>query len=362
MKQKVLIVANDYTTIYNFRLELLKRLKKEGVQVVLALPQDNRNDAFSSYAKVVDIPLKRFGTNPFQDIKTFRAIKRLIKTFTPDFVFTYTAKPNIYGGMASRICNVPYACNVTGLGKNIQTKNMIGSIMLALQRIAYKKADVVFFQNIENYNLLKDAGIVGEQAEILPGSGVNLESNQFEEYPKNVIPTFIVISRIRQDKGYDELFEAIKKCAQNNLQVKFKIVGWYEDDSYMSKVEEMKGTGLVEIIGDVPHEKVHGLVRDCDCLIHASHHEGMSNVILEAAACGRPCIVSNIHGCIEGVQDGITGFHFDVKNSESLYNKIVQFVQLPYDEKVQMGLKSRRLMEEVFDRNIVVERYLKLLN
>ena len=361
MKKQVLIVANDYTTIYNFRLELLIRLKEEKVNVILALPDDKRNSAFFDYANVVTIPLKRFGTNPVQDLKTFFSIKKLIKFYKPDFVFTYTAKPNIYGGMASRVCNVPYACNVTGLGKNMQTKNLVGSIMLALQKIAYKKAHVVFFQNADNLRLLKDAGVITKCAEILPGSGVNLQSNQFEDFPQNNETVFIVIARIRQDKGYDELFEAIQMCSQNKLPVKFKIVGWYEDDSYKSKVEVMKETGIVDIVGEVPHERIHCLVKECDCLIHPSHHEGMSNVILEAAASGRPCIVSNIHGCIEGVEDGITGYHFEVKNAESLYNKIAQFVSLSQADKVKMGLKSRQLMEEKFDRNIVVERYLGLL-
>lgn len=361
MKKRVLLVANDYTTIYNFRLELLKRLKDENVSVFLALPKDNRNIAFSVYAHVVEIPLQRFGTNPLQDIKTFGAIRRLINEYRPEYVFTYTAKPNIYGGMACRVCKVPYACNVTGLGKNVQAKNFVGHIMLWLQKIAYKKANIVFFQNEDNLRLLRDNGIVDNQAELLPGSGVNLSTNQFEEYPENTETTFIVIARIRQDKGYDELFSAIKKCSQNELPVRFKIVGWYEDDHFKSKVAEIYDTGLVEIIGEVPHEKIHDLVKGCDCLIHPSHHEGMSNVILEAAASGRPCIVSDIHGCIEGVKDGISGYHFRVKDSNSLYEMIEKFASLSYKEKSLMGKNARAFMEEKFDRNIVVNRYISLL-
>lgn len=362
IQKTVLIVANDYTTIYNFRLELLQRLKSENYNIVLLLPYDKRNDAFLNYAKVESIPLSRFGTNPLQDIKTFFAIRKFIIFYQPRFVFTYTAKPNIYGGLAARVCKVPYACNVTGLGKNLQTKNVVGSIMLYLQRIAYQKAEVVYFQNEANYNVFKSHHVVNDQAEILPGSGVNLLANQFETFPNNIITTFIVIARIRQDKGYDELFDAVRKCVANNIPARFKIVGWYEDNNYKSKVENIQKTGIVEIIGDTPHEKVHGLLKESDCLIHPSHHEGMSNVILEAAACGRPCIVSNIHGCIEGVKNNISGFHFEVKNSQSLFEKIVSYVSLTKEEKIQMGIEARRLMEKKFDRNNVVERYISLLN
>ena len=234
----VLIVANDFTTIYNFRLELLQRLRSEKVNVVLALPYDERNNAFDEYAYVETIPLSRFGTNPVQDIKLFFAIKKMIKKHKPGFVFTFTVKPNIYGGLASRACKVPYACNITGLGKNLQSKNIIGSIMLFLQRIAFHRADIVFFQNEANYNFLRDHHVIREKTEILPGSGVNLTTNQFETYPENDITTFIIIARIRQDKGYDELIEAIRLCVCNQIQAKFKIVGWYEDDSYKVVVKE----------------------------------------------------------------------------------------------------------------------------
>lgn len=362
MNKKVLIIANYFATISNFRMELLYELKKNNIPVILALPSDKRNEIFEGLAEVVEIPLERFGTNPIQDIKTFFSIKRIIKDYQPSYVFTYTVKPNIYGGLACRLSRTPYACNITGLGQKLQTDNMVARIMLFMQKIAYKKASVVFCQNIDNYQLLKEHGIVDNRAEILPGSGVNLSSNNFETYPHNDVTTFIVIARIRQDKGYDELFQAIRQCAFEKLPVKFLIAGWYEDDKYKENIEDIKKTNLIDFLGEVSHDSIHDYIKESDCLIHPSHHEGMSNVILEAAATGRPCIVSDIHGCIEGVEDGVTGYHFIVKDSMDLYAKIKQFTNLSTDQRKEMGTKARIKMENEFDRQLVVNRYLSLLN
>lgn len=362
MEKKVLIVANYFATISNFRMELLYELNNNNIRVVLALPPDDRNKIFDGLAEIVDIPLERFGTNPLHDLKTFFSIKTIINKYKPDYVFTYTVKPNIYGGIASRICKTPYACNVTGLGQKLQSDNLVGRIMLLMQKYAYQKANVVFCQNEQNYQLLKKHGIIDKQAEILPGSGVNLTTNQFEEYPNNEKITFVTIARIRQDKGYDELFNAIMRCSKEHLPVKFKIAGWYEDERYKEIIEEIKQTHIIDFLGDVPHNQIHGLISECDCLLHPSHHEGMSNVVLEAAATGRPCIVSNINGCIEGVEDGKTGLYFKVKNSEDLFERIKEFTLIPISERKKMGIKARKKMEKEFDRNIVVNKYMSLLN
>lgn len=360
MNKTVLIVANDFTTIYHFRMELLQKLNEIGAYVVLALPQDNRNKAFLPYSKVVPIPLSRFGTNPLADLKTCRRIIKVIKSHRPHIVYTYTAKANIYGGIAAQICGVPYVCNVTGLGKNFQSKNFISKIMLMLQRVAYRKARMVFFQNASNYQLFMDNDIVKGPSEILPGSGVNIVQNSYETFPNNAITKFIVIARVRHDKGYDELFEAIKMSVKEGLPAEFHIVGWYEDETYKRIIEEMVANKFIIFHGNVDHVKIHELIKDCDCLIHPSHHEGMSNVILEAAATGRPCIVSNIHGCIEGVENILTGYHFKVKDCESLFEKIKQFVDLSKEEREEMGRRARILMVKKFDRDLIVKRYVDL--
>lgn len=362
MSKRVLMVVNDFTTIYNFRIELVEYFIKMGVEVYIALPFDERNGKLTSTgANVVEIKINRFGTNPIEDFKTTLQLRKIIKDIKPDIVFTYTAKPNIYGGLACRITKTPYVANVTGLGANFEKQNVIAKIMLVLQKIAYKKAKMVFFQNSSNMNFFVAKKVVTKNYGLLPGSGVNLNTNPFEEYPKNDITKFITIARVRKDKGYDELFYAINKAIENGLKAEFHIVGWYEDDEYKAKVEAFESYDNVIFYNGVEHEAVHKLLTSCDCLIHPSHHEGMSNVVLEAAACGRASIVSSIPGCVEGVNDQETGFYFEVKDAEKLYEKIEKFCNLTDLEKATMGKLAREKVEKEFDRQIIIDKYYEFL-
>ena len=360
MNKKVLIVANDFSTIYNFRLELLRALTENGYEVVIALPEDERNSAFiKEGCEVIKLNLSRFGTNPLKDYRTMRQIKRIIKEIKPLVLLTYTAKANIYGGIVAMKTRTPYICNVTGLGANFQNGGIIKSIMMLLQRHAYKKANAVFFQNQSNLDFFVKKKIVKKNYGLLPGSGVNLSDNPLAEYPENEAITFITVARIRQDKGYDELFTVIKRLYDEGVNAKFVIVGWYEDEKYKDTVKTLQEDCGVIFYENMPHEKVHGLISGCDCLIHPSHHEGMSNVVLEAAAAGRPCIVSDIFGCKECVDDNVTGLYFNVGDAADLYEKVKAMADTPVKERENMGKLARKKIEEQFDRQIVINMYLE---
>lgn len=357
--KNILIIANDFTTIHHFRMELLEAMLRMKWKVTLALPDDKRNEVIEKTGvNVRPISLSRFGTNPLQDIRTMIECRRLIRELHPEFVLTYTAKPNIYGGLAASLEKVPYAVTVTGLGLNFDKGNLISKIMLYLQKLAFRKAQKVFFQNSRNMEMLQSHGIAISNAELIPGSGVNLTSNAFEDYPQHDRVSFLSIARIRHDKGYDELFEVIRKCRQQNIPADFHIIGWYEDEHYKPVVEELQKDFDVHFYEYVPHDEMHSYIANCDCLIQPSHHEGMSNVILEAAATGRPCIVSDIPGCREGVIDNESGFLFKVKDAADLYYKTILFVNTDRSTRAHMGTCARSHMEKVFDRENVVELYI----
>lgn len=358
---RVLILANDNSTIYDFRRELLQRLIEAKYDVIISLPAHERNKMFKEMGcTIIETPISRFGTNPIKEILSIKNYVSLIREVSPNVVLTYTAKPNIYGSLACQICNVPYINNITGLGSVFQTENLIKKIMIVLQKKAYKKSQCVFFQNSSNKQYFEKSNIVGTNTDLLPGSGVNLELHQFEPYPKyNGKIRFISVSRVRKDKGFDELFEAIDAISKKTDNIEFHIVGWYEDDDYKEKLDFMQKNYPVIYHGSKSQEEVHSLIAECHCLIHPSHHEGMANVILEASATGRPCMASDIPGCREAIEDGRTGFLFDVKNNDSLIDAIEKFMNLTYHQKVEMGILGRKKMELEFDREIVVNRYLE---
>jgi glycosyltransferase involved in cell wall biosynthesis len=357
---RILILANDNSTIYNFRRELLARLISEEYEVIISVPKHERNIEFEKIGcKIDEICLDRSGKNPLKEFALMRSYKKQIERINPDLVLTYTAKPNIYGSLVCQKLKVPYINNITGLGSTFQSDNLIKKIMLLLQRRAYQKSNCVFFQNSSNKKYFEEMNVTSSNNELLPGSGVNLELHKFESYPKrDEVFKFILVSRIRKDKGFDELFEAIKLLNQNYKNLEFHLVGWYEDESYKEIIEEMEKESTLVYHGNQPQEKVHELISNSHCLIHPSHHEGMANVLLEAAAAGRPCIASNIPGCREAINDGITGYLFDVKNSFSLSKAIIRFISLNHEEGARMGMMGRQKMENEFDRQIVINLYM----
>ena len=157
-----------------------------------------------------------------------------------------------------------------------------------------------------------------------------------------------------KEKGIEEYLEAARILKSNYSNLEFQILGSFEEKKYKDIIDN---TSNVEFLGyskDVRRE-----IKEVDCVINSSYHEGMSNVLLESAAMAKPLIASNIPGCNEIIDDGVNGFLFNVKSSQSLKNKIIKFVNLSKEEKDAMGQKSRLKVEKEFDRNIVIKAYLK---
>ena len=209
---RILILANDYKTLSNFRTELIERLLKEGFELFLSLPEDGRNVNFERMGcHVVTAPISRHGTNPVKELNLIRAYKKQMKQVKPDCVLTYTVKPNIYGSIAAAALKIPYINNITGLGSVMQSESLLKKLMLRLQKYAYRKSSCVFFQNAGNLEYFTGKKIVRKNAKLLPGSGVNLQMHTFSDYPseKEHID-FVIVSRLRKDKGFDEFFSMVE--------------------------------------------------------------------------------------------------------------------------------------------------------
>lgn len=360
---KILIIANDESTIYNFRREIIKAFIEEKFSVVVCYPLGIHTQEIKQIGcELENIEVNRHGKNVLQDFKLFLTCKSLIKRHKPDIVLTYTIKPNIYGSFACQLTNKPYINNITGLGSILQTKGLLSGFMLFLQKYAYKKSSCLFFQNRYNYAKLKEYGVISEKTlvKFLPGSGVNLELQSYETFPPDdSVTKFIIVSRIRVDKGYREFFEAAERIKKRYPKTEFHVVGWYEEEELKTRVYELDKRNIIRYHGQKTQEEVHDLIKQCNCLVHPSYHEGMANVLLEAAATGRPVIASTIPGCIETFEENITGFGCQAKNAGSLFEAMEKLILTPYERQVEMGRMARKKMENQFDRKIVAELYIQ---
>lgn len=358
-----MIIVNAATNLANFRDEIIEALLADKYEVIIVSPAGKRLLPYKQKAgcTVIEIAVNRHGKNPFQEMVLFMNYLRVMKKYRPICVLTYTIKPNIYGGLAARLLRIPYLVNITGLGVVFDNKNMLQKTIVLLYRRVMKHATCVFFQNKTNRSTFIRLGIEFPCSEIIPGSGVNLEENALEPYPgDDEPPKFIFIARIMKDKGIHEYVSAAHIIRKQYPQAEFHVIGNCEF-GYEEIVAKWVEQGDIIYHGAQPD--VHSFIKKSQALIHPSFYmEGMSNVCLEAAATGRPVLTTNWLGCKETVDDGKTGYIFEPRNVTSLVKTIKKFMQLSHNDKITMGLKGRKKMEEGFDRQLVVEAYMREIN
>ena len=349
---KIMILANNDVGLYQFRIELIEELLKEN-EVIISLPYGDLVEPLKEMGcTFIDTPVDRRGINPVTDLSLFRNYRKFLKNEKPDLVITYTIKPNVYGGFACRLAKIPYAVNITGLGTAFENGGLLKKIVTVMNKVACKKAKVVFFENEGNRQIFIREKIVKEkQTHRLNGAGVNIEKYQVVDYPQGDKFKFLFMGRVMAEKGIDELFEAMRKIISEGISCELDVLGGYEEN-YKDKIEKYESEGWLHYHGY--QKDVRPFIEACHCFVLPSWHEGMANTNLESAATGRPIITSNIHGCKEAVVDGKTGFLANRKDAEDLYKAMKKMTQLSYKERKDMGLAGREHMEEVFDKKKVV--------
>ena len=360
--KNILILTNSIGGLHSFRKEVVKAICDVGFKVYISVPSDDTESEYFRQigCEIILTEFNRRGVNPLADFMQMMVYRKLIRKIKPAAVLTYTIKPNIYGGMAARLCRVPQLANVTGLGDAVENGGWMQKLTVTLYKMGLGKAHRIFFQNESNRNFGIRMGIADDSSILLPGSGVNLQHHTYQKYPADDGQIrFLYIGRLLKDKGAEEYFEAAESIKSKYPQTEFQIVGTVEGD-YQKQLDELVAAGTVRFLG--PQADVRPFIGAVECTIMPSYHEGMSNVNLESAANGRPVITTNVPGCRETVDDGKTGFLIEAKSVKSLVDAIERFVALPYGQKLMMGQEGRRKAENEFDRQIVVDAYMKELN
>lgn len=351
---KILILANNDVGLYQFRKELIEELLLQN-EVYISLPYGDFIAPLTQMGcHFIETPIDRRGMNPIRDIRLFLSYRKILKKLQPDLVITYTIKPNVYGGFASRVLGIPYAVNITGLGTAFQSNGMLRKIVTRMYMMSCKKAKVVFFENSENRRIFLEEKIVKEeQTCLLNGAGVNLFHYQVTDYPAGNTTRFLFVGRVMKEKGVEELFAAMKHLVDQGIPCSLDVLGGYEED-YKERIEGYEKESWLHYHGY--QTDVRPFIAQAHCFVLPSWHEGMANTNLECAASGRPVITSNIHGCLEAVEDDVTGFLCEKKNPEDLYRVMKQFAGMNFEERKAMGLSGRKRMEKLFDKKQVVEK------
>jgi nucleoside-diphosphate-sugar epimerase/glycosyltransferase involved in cell wall biosynthesis len=356
--KKVLFLVNHDVVIYNFRLEIVERLISDGYEVHISSPYGERIDDLTALgAKFHEINMDRHGMNPINELKLLKEYKKLLNEIKPDVILGFTIKPNIYGAIAAKKNSIPFVANITGLGTAVENGGWKQKIFVLLYKYAFTKVQTVFFQNTENRQFFIDNKIAIGKHKLLPGSGVNLDRFPVREYPddKNGAVKFAFISRIMKEKGIDYYLAAAKEIKKKYPSAEFHICGFCEAE-YEGKLSEYNDNGTVIYHGMI--RDVAEFLNDIHCVVHPTYYpEGISNVLLEASASGRPIITTDRAGCREVVDDGVNGYMIPCQDGKKLIEAVDKFMKLSIDERKAMGMNGRCKVEKEFNRQIVVKKY-----
>lgn len=361
---KIAIVSNDTTYTYNLRYQIIRRLQSAGHEIIIITqPRFFISELEQMGCRLSFVEYNRHGKNPFLDLYLFLKYFSILKTERPDALFSYNMKPNIYCGMACRLLGIRFFPNISGLGTALEFPGLMQKLTSFLYRVGISRAEAVFFQNRDNLSFFKTRKLIAPKthAVLLPGSGVNLSKYLPLPYPDGDTIRFLFVSRILKEKGIDYYLHAANIIRKTHPNTAFHVCGFIDDPQYHAIINDSVLAGDIIYHGEQLY--MQPFYEMASCVVHPSYYpEGMSNTLLEAAACARPIITTDRCGCVETVDNGKTGFIIPVQNEEELINALERFLELSWEERRHMGLLGREKMEREFDRSIVAERYIQVLS
>jgi glycosyltransferase involved in cell wall biosynthesis len=370
LSKKILISLNTAWNLFNFRTGLIQAFIKHGYEVVAVATQDDYVERLSLLGcRFIHIDIDSKGTSLYRDLILLYRYFKILKKEKPNICLFYTAKPNIYGSLASSICRIPYINNVSGLGSVFIKGGLMMYLISILYWGAFIKSKMIFFQNSDDLKIFLSKRLIGSRATyVLPGSGVNLEKfkpnkNKQDIESRNTF-RFLLIARMLKDKGVVEYLHAAQSLKIDGFNIECCLLGFLDVENpaaiSTTEMDKFVRQGYVTYLGVSDDVKKH--IACADCVVLPSYREGTPKSLLEAAAMAKPIITTNVAGCKNVVEDGVNGFLCEVKNVHDLENKMKLMYLLPNEERQMMGKKGRLKMELEFDENIVIQKYLQAIN
>lgn len=355
---KIAVITAATNTIVRFRIDMIDEFVRRGCEV-LALgdrPEDEWDTYFGRHGvRYRSYPVSRNGMNPARDIGTLRVLTETLCEERPDKVFTYQAKPNIYGGIAAHRAGSELYVMMGGLGSVFRPSTprdrLVRTVVSAEYRASLRHAQSVFFQNAEDVEVFERLRIVERgQVVMVRGSGVNLE--EFPAVPLPSAPSFLFVGRLVLGKGVLDYLKAAQTVRRAHPEVRFVLVGPFDTNPTALRPEDIEPyvrDGTVSYEGERRPDEIATYMRACSCFVLPSYYgEGTPKSALEAMATGRPLIVADAVGCREVVRDGKNGFLVPPRDPGAIAAAMTRLVEEP-GLAARMGAAGRRVAEGTFD-------------
>lgn len=365
----IILVANSTWNIYNFRLNLIRKLLEEEHRITVIAPIDEYIEYKEQFEEVKHIPLQnndRSKNNLLQDFKLILELKAHYKKLKPDLVIHYTHKPNIYGGIAAKMTGVKSIAVVTGLGYAFINNGWLSKLTSGLYKLTHKYHVNTIFENDDDLEYFKQNDLVSSNKGIAI-NGCGVDTNVYVPFPnghrkEKIIFTFI--GRLLYDKGIVEFVDAARDLTPLLPNAEFWIIGeldhgnpsMIEESSLLTWIDE----GFITYHGFV--KDVKPLIAKSDCIVLPSYREGMPRIVLEAMSMAKPVITTRTAGCRQTVEEGENGLLVDIKNSNDLCNAITSIYNMDYEKRHIMGTKGRALAEKKFNSKIIANDLYEIIS
>jgi len=361
-----MVCANQAWNLVNFRAGLILALRDAGFDVIALAPAEPEMERRLAAlgCRFVAVPVDAMGLSPWRDLVTLLAIRRAIRVHRPAAWLSWTIKPNVYGVLAAWSCGVKAFPNVSGLGTAFIRRNLVTRFAKALYRTAFRHAAKVFFQNADDAALFVEEQLVRSlQVGLLPGSGID---PGYWKAPRSERPgrrTFLMIARVVADKGAREYAEAARLLREQWPDARCLLMGQLDVANRTAigraEVAQWESEGAIEYLA--PQDDVRPAMAAADFIVLPSYREGLSRVLLEAAAMGRPIVTCDVPGCRDVVRDGENGYLCAPRDAGSLHAAMARAAQTDDADWHRMADAGRERVLAEFSIEKVTKLYLDAL-
>jgi len=362
----VALVTNGGWNLYLFRQPLIRALQHRGCRILLLAPYDEwvcriPDDLYDQF-----IPLRNFqpyARFPYRDALFFGELYSHYRRLRPDVILSFTAKPNIYGGLAADLAGIPSIPTVTGLGHGFMQGAWLRWVLQLGYYLAFRQKSRVLFHNQDDRRFFHQKGIAGfKQSIVVPGSGVNVRHFAKAPLPDRDRLRVTCVARMIETKGIRDLITALQVVREEGLSVDCVLVGPLVPDHPkaipLADITDWEKSGLVTYHG---HQlDVRPYLRSCHLFVLPSHSEGMPRAVLEAMAIGRPILTTTAPGCADAI-DLSCGWRIPPKNPQRIARIIRQAATSSPETLSRMGQAAHQRVTQRFRDDQVVNHYLRAI-
>jgi glycosyltransferase involved in cell wall biosynthesis len=369
--QKLVYLVTELGYFCSHRLSLAMAAKEAGYQVTVVTNCEERanlaqyEDQLRNVA-LYHLPFHRSRLNPLRELKTLWLLWEAYRHIKPDIVHQVALKPVLYGTLCARLTGVRRIVNALGgMGYLFTHKSIKSTVIKPLMAIAFRlllnhHRCTLILQNPDDVDLM--ATLVGEdKIQLIRGAGVNLQVFHPIEEPPSPPVKALMVSRLLWSKGISELVEAASLLKKEGVPIEIQVAGDLDPQNPASisplVLAAWKKENLITWLG--ARTDIANLYNQAHIAVLPSYREGLPKSLLEAAACGKPIVTTDVPGCREVVTANENGLLVPPRNALALANALKKLAEYP-ELRIRMGKLSRRKAEEEFDEKKIINETMSL--